>query len=71
MADTKTSLEQRATQLGARIGNRLTPTMEMATRGDDGLPHLIRFAGFDYGLLIEIDGDTWAPPDGASLDKFP
>lgn len=65
-----TSLEQRAVQLGKKLGDQLSPVISESVTGEDGQVHTRRTAYFYSGKLEEIDGDCWAFSEAVVADSF-
>lgn len=63
------SIEERAEQLGPeKLGDRLTDviTLRRPVRGRGA----VKIAGYYNGVLLDIDGETWALSEATVVDKF-
>lgn len=58
-----TSLEQRAVQDKAWLGDPWTPVTVTIERDTGNAEHVVRRQRFNGGLLEEFDGETWAYPE--------
>jgi hypothetical protein len=65
-----TSIEQRAQQLGDRLGARVGPILTYEAMGDDGQRHKIRIAQFFNALVTEIDGEAWVQAEATVAASF-
>ena len=65
-----TSIEQRALQLGDKLGPKIGPTLTYQASGDDGRMHTVRLAQYFNGLVTEIDGEAWVQAEATVANGF-